>query len=87
MPYPYQIHNSEQRKITLNSIKRQKLDNAWDAFCEARNAFALNFTRDNYNALAQAGSVLIDTQTELGVWVIHPANARPGLNADDPRIN
>ena len=36
--------------------------------------------------MSEKGKLLIETQTEMGVCLIHPANVGPGLQPDDPRI-
>ena len=87
MPYPYETKRCNGgRRITLSARQLDRLDSAWDKFASARTAFALEYTRSNYKALSQAGRELVETQTAIGVWVIHPVNAVPGLRDNDPRI-
>lgn len=59
---------------------------AYAAFDAARTRFAIECTRDAYNDCARAGADLVAFQEANNVWLIHPANATPGLRADDPRI-
>ena len=58
----------------------------WDAYDVLRSNFLLNRTRRAFVALTNAAAELVAFQARMGVWLIHPANAGPGLKADDPRI-
>lgn len=59
---------------------------AWDEWCEARDDFAINVTRSRYNRMLAAGQEVVKVQDALGVLLIHPVNARPGLSGVDTRI-
>ena len=80
------VRDRQGRKVRLGKKKLAVLNCRWDEFQQARTAFALNFNRENFDRLKATGEELVRLQTFLGVWVIHPDNARPGLAADDERI-
>ena len=80
------LRNMEGRRVRL-SVKRQGvLEKVWTDFANARTRFAIYRLRKDYNDLSEKGKLLIETQTKMDVWLIHPANVGPGLQPDDPRI-
>ncbi len=70
----------------LSSTPKAQMKRAWDEWCEARADFAINTTRSRYRRMQEAGENVVKLQDALGVWLIHPANAIPGLAKDDERI-
>jgi len=80
------LRNMKGRRVRL-SVKRQGvLEKVWTDFANARTRFAIYRLRKDYNDLSEKGKLLIETQTKMGVWLIHPNNVGPGLRVDDPRI-
>ena len=80
------LRNMEGRRVHLTVKKQEILEKVWTDFKEARTRFAIYRLRKDYNDLSEKGKLLIETQTKMGVWLIHPANVGPGLRVDDPRI-
>ncbi len=78
-------HFNRCAKGLLKTPKAQ-LRQAWDEWCKARDDFAINITRSRYRRMQEAGENVIKLQDALGVWLIHPANAVPGLSQYDERI-
>lgn len=70
----------------LTKLGKAQMRVAWDEWCEARNDFSVNTTRSRYNRMLAAGQEVVKVQDALGVWLIHPVNARPGLSEFDVRI-
>ena len=86
MPYLNDIRTPNRTLARLSKAQEQEVHDAWDDYNAARTAFALSRTRGNYDRLKQAGADILDFQERMGVWLIHPANAGPGLLENDPRI-
>lgn len=80
------LRNMERRRVRLSVKKQKVLEKVWTDFANARTRFALYRLRKDYNDLSEKGKLLIETQTKMGVWLIHPDNVGPGLRVDDPRI-
>lgn len=80
------LRNMEGRRVRLTVKKQKVLEKVWTDYAEARTRFAFYRLRKDYNDLSEKGKLMIETQTEMGVWLIHPANVGPGLRVDDPRI-
>jgi hypothetical protein len=80
------LRNKEGRSVRLSVKKQKVLEKVWTDFNEARTRFAIYRLRKDYNDLSEKGKLLIETQTEMDVWLTHPANVGPGLRVDDPRI-
>jgi hypothetical protein len=80
------LRNKEGLRVWLNVKRRGVLEKVWTDYAEARTRFAIYRLRKDYNDLSEKGKLLIETQTEMDVWLIHPANVGPGLRVDDPRI-
>ncbi len=76
----------DQKKRRLKKPQQAEAAQAWGAFDTARTAFAMYRSRLNYNTLKAAGAAVVEMQTRLNIWLIHPANVGPGLREDDPRI-
>ncbi|QAY80303.1 hypothetical protein [Sphingosinicella sp. BN140058] len=90
MAYLFDIRDRHGRKANLTVRKLAEVHSEWARFEAARDAFNPciegRCTRSRFDALRSAGERLIAAQERLGVWLIHPANAVPGLRPDDPRI-
>ena len=80
------LRNMEGRRVRLSVKKQEILGKVWTDFANARTRFAIYRLRKDYNDLSEKGKLLIETQTKMGVWLIHPNNVGPGLRVDDPRI-
>ena len=80
------LRNMEGRRVRLTVKKQEVLEKVWTDFEKARTRFALYRLRKDYNDLSEKGKLLIETQTKMGVWLIHPANVGPGLKVDNPCI-
>lgn len=80
------LRNKDGLRVWLNVKRRGVLEKVWTDYAEARTRFAIYRLRKDYNDLSEKGKLLIETQTEMDVWLIHPANVGPGLRVDDPRI-
>ena len=80
------LRNMEGRRVRLSVKKQEILGKVWTDFANARTRFAIYRLRKDYNDLSEKGKLLIETQTKMDVWLIHPANVGPGLQPDDPRI-
>jgi len=80
------LRNMKGRRVRLTVKKQEILGKVWTDYAEARTRFAIYRLRKDYNDLSEKGKLLIETQTEMDVWLIHPANVGPGLRVDDPRI-
>ena len=80
------LRNMEGRRVRLSVKKQKVLEKVWTDYAEARTRFAFYRLRKDYNELSEKGKLLVKTQSEMGVWLIHPANVGPGLQPDDPRI-
>jgi hypothetical protein len=80
------LRNMKDRRVRLSVKKQEILEKVWTDFANARTLFAIYRLRKDYNDLSEKGKLLIETQTEMDVWLIHPANVGPGLQPDDPRI-
>jgi hypothetical protein len=78
--------NMNGRRVRLTVKKQGVLEKVWTDFEKARTRFAIYRLRKDYNDLSEKGKLLIKTQSEMDVWLIHPANVGPGLRVDDPRI-
>lgn len=78
--------NMKGRRVRLTVKKQGVLERVWTDFEKARTRFAIYRLRKDYNDLSEKGKLLIETQTEMDVWLIHPANVGPGLRVDDQRI-
>lgn len=83
---PEQIRDSNGKIVRLGKKKLAALQCVWDEYKLAQAAFALEFNRSNFERLKAAGIELVRLQTFLGVWLVHPDNAKPGLAQDDERI-
>jgi len=81
-----ECYDIERRKRRLKKPQQAEAVQAWGAFDTARTAFALHRSRSNYNTLKAAGEAVVEMQTRLNIWLIHPANVGPGLRENDPRI-
>jgi hypothetical protein len=66
--------------------KESLINETWRQYDAIRTDFALSRTRLNYSRVLWAAAAVLAFQEREGVWLIHPANAGPGLKADDPRI-
>ena len=80
------LRNMRGRRVRLSVKKQKVLEKVWTDFANARTRFAVYRLRKDYNDLSEKGTLLIETQTKMGVWLIHPDNVGPGLQPDDPRI-
>jgi hypothetical protein len=80
------IRDREGRKVRLNKTKLAMANEVWNAFKVAQDRFAVVRNRSNYIALRDAGANIVEIQSVLGIWLVHPDNARPGLAEDDERI-
>ena len=80
------LRNMEGRRVRLSVKKQKVLEKVWTDYAEARTRFAFYRLRKDYNDLSEKGKLLIETQTKMGVWLIHPANVGPGLRVDNPCI-
>lgn len=80
------LRNKDGLRVWLNVKRRGVLEKVWTDYAEARTRFAIYRLRKDYNDLSEKGKLLIETQTEMDVWLIHPANIGPGLRVDDQRI-
>ena len=86
-----QILSNGCRDINGNRkrLRKEQVQDAytvWQEFDSARTAFALQHTRNNYNRLRTAGASVVEMQSKLGIWLIHPVNVGPGLAENDARI-
>ena len=80
------LRNMEGRRVRLTVKKQKVLEKVWTDYAEARTRFAFYRLREDYNDLSEKGKLMIETQTKMGVWLIHPANVGPGLKVDNPCI-
>lgn len=79
------------RKVSVHRGVAAQLDALWSAFNDAITRAATfspdrTYPRALHDEIKQAGAKLVEGQTNAGVWLIHPANAKPGYLDDDPRI-
>lgn len=70
----------------LTKVGKAFMRVAWEEWCAARDDFSINITRSRYNRMKLAGEEVVKVQDALGVWLIHPVNAKPGLAESDERI-
>lgn len=80
------LSDAAGRRVRLPARDKKALEETWSRFEAARRAFACSRLRSGYGELKEAGDALVREQSRLGVRLIHPVNAAPGLREDDPRI-
>jgi len=81
-----ECRDQEGNRKRLRKEQIREASSVWQEFDSARTAFALQHTRTNYNRLKTAGDCVVEMQSRIGVWLIHPANVVPGLSENDSRI-
>ena len=76
------LRNMERRRVRLSVKKQKVLEKVWTDFANARTRFALYRLRKDYNDLSEKGKLLIETQTKMGVWLIHPNTLEDGKTVE-----